>query len=75
MEHEVCSYHFILLDQGYVPGILAHHMEHCNSWPMKSGILTETGQGYTTRMYSGFRGFRTCQRNRTQAAVERNKAY
>ena len=33
MEHEVCSYHFILLDQGYVS---AYHMEHCNSWLIKS---------------------------------------
>ena len=32
-----------------------------------------TRQGYTTRTHSEFRGFRSCQRNRTQAAVERNQ--
>ena len=33
MEHEFFSYHFILLDQGYVS---AYHMEHCNSWLIRS---------------------------------------
>ena len=33
-----------------------------------------TRQGYTTRTHSKFRDFRTCERNRTQAAMERNKA-
>ena len=33
IEHEVWSYHFILLDQGYVS---AYHIKHCNSWLIRS---------------------------------------